>query len=217
MIDKLHYISQQSDDGSHLTAIQQALDAGCKWVQLRVKNQPTDLILEYAIAANKLCQLYGATLIVDDHPEIALRSGAQGVHLGLQDMPVAEARRIMGNKMIIGGTANTFADIQQRADEGVEYIGCGPFRFTKTKQHLSPIVGISGYEKLVEQMEAANIRIPVVAIGGILPVDVVAISQLGLYGVAISGAITFADNREQVVKQIYQDLSSCPINPYKKH
>jgi thiamine-phosphate pyrophosphorylase len=208
MIDRLHYISQQPENGSHLTAIQQALEAGCKLIQLRVKNQPNDVILEYAIAANQLCNLHGAKLIVDDHLEIALAAGAYGVHLGLQDMPVAEARRIVGDKMIIGGTANTFAHIQQRADEGVDYIGCGPYRFTTTKQNLSPIVGLRGYETLVEQMEAANIRIPVIAIGGILPDDVAEIRQTGIYGVAVSGAITYAANRQQTVKQIYQHLNT---------
>lgn len=208
MIDKLHYISQQSGNGSHLAAIQQALAAGCKWIQLRVKDQPDGVILEYAMAAIKLCNQYGAKLIIDDHPEIALAAGAHGVHLGLQDMPVAQARRIVGDKMIIGGTVNTFAHIQQRADEGVDYIGCGPYRFTTTKKKLSPIVGLSGYETFIEQMDAANICIPVIAIGGILPDDVAAIRQTGIHGVAISGAITFADNREQIVKQIYQHLNS---------
>ncbi|WP_183574374.1 thiamine phosphate synthase [Mucilaginibacter sp. X5P1] len=211
MIDKLHYISQQAEDGSHLTAIQQALEAGCKWIQLRVKNQSNKVVLEYAITANKLCKLYGAKLIVDDHPEIALAAGAYGVHLGLQDMPIAQARRIIGDKMIIGGTANTFQHIQQRVDEGVNYIGCGPYRFTTTKEKLSPIVGLRGYEKLAEQMLAANIKIPVIAIGGILYEDVAAIMQTGLYGVAISGAITFSDNREQTVKQIYQQLNSSAL------
>ena len=207
MIDKLHYISQQADDGSQLTAIQQALAAGCKWIQLRVKNQPPKVILDYAIAAKTMCNQYGAKLIIDDHPDIALQCGAHGVHLGLQDMPVAEARRIVGDNMMIGGTANTFAHIQQRADEGVDYIGCGPFRFTTTKENLSPIVGLSGYKMLVDQMDAAKIRIPVIAIGGILPADVLHIKQAGIYGVALSGAITFADHREQVVKQIYQHLN----------
>jgi thiamine-phosphate pyrophosphorylase len=206
MIDKLHYISQQAQDGSPLTAIRQALAAGCKWIQLRVKNQPKQAILDYAIAAKTLCNQYGAILIIDDHPDIALQCGAHGVHLGLQDMPVAEARRMLGDNMIIGGTANTFAHIQQRAAAGVNYIGCGPYRFTTTKEKLSPILGLSGYQMLVAQMDAANIRIPVIAIGGILPEDVLPIMQAGIYGVALSGAITFADHREQVVQQIYQQL-----------
>ncbi|WP_295715671.1 thiamine phosphate synthase [Mucilaginibacter sp.] len=212
MIDKLHYISQQPKNGSHLTAIKQALEAGCKWVQLRVKNQPADVVLEYAIEANRLCNQYGAKLIVNDYPEIALKAGAYGVHLGLQDMPVSQARDIVGEKIIIGGTANTFQHIKQRVAEGADYIGLGPYRFTTTKQNLSPIVGLQGYHIIRQQMQDAGIRIPVIAIGGILAEDVSSIMQAGLYGVAISGAITFADNQQQAVKQIYQQLNTTLLN-----
>jgi thiamine-phosphate pyrophosphorylase len=212
MIDKLHYISQQPKNGSHLTAIKQALEAGCKWVQLRVKNQPADVVLEYAIEANRLCNQYGAKLIVNDYPEIALKAGAYGVHLGLQDMPVSQARAIVGEKIIIGGTANTFQHIKQRVAEGADYIGLGPYRFTTTKQNLSPIVGLQGYHIIRQQMQDAGIRIPIIAIGGILAEDVSSIMQAGLYGVAISGAITFADNQQQAVKQIYQQLNTPLLN-----
>lgn len=212
MIDKLHYISQQPKNGSHLTAIKQALEAGCKWVQLRVKNQPADVILEYAIEANRLCNQYGAKLIVNDHPQIALKAGAYGVHLGLQDMPVSQARDIVGEKIIIGGTANTFQHIKQRVAEGADYIGLGPYRFTATKQNLSPILGLQGYHIIMQQMQDADIRIPVIAIGGILAEDVATIMQAGLYGVAISGAITFADNQQQAVRQIYQQLNTPLLN-----
>jgi thiamine-phosphate pyrophosphorylase len=212
MIDKLHYISQQPQNGSHLTAIKQALEAGCKWVQLRVKNQPADVILEYAIEANRLCNQYGAKLIVNDHPQIALKAGAYGVHLGLQDMPVSLARDIVGEKIIIGGTANTFQHIKQRVAEGADYIGLGPYRFTATKQNLSPILGLQGYNIIMQQMQDADIRIPVIAIGGILAEDVATIMQAGLYGVAISGAITFANNQQQAVKQIYEQLNTPLLN-----
>jgi thiamine-phosphate pyrophosphorylase len=208
MIDKLHYISQQTENGSHLTAIAEALDAGCKWVQLRVKDQPVDVILEHAIAANKLCNRYGAKLIVNDHPEIAQKAGAYGVHLGLQDMSVAQARRIVGPEMIIGGTANTFQHIQQRVAEGVDYIGCGPYRFTTTKAKLSPIVGLEGFKTIVEQMHAANITVPLIGIGGILPEDIALLLDAGLYGVAISGAITKAADRQAMVDYIYQHLNT---------
>jgi len=212
MIDKLHYISQQPQNGSHLKAIKQALEAGCKWVQLRVKNQPADVILEYAIEANRLCNQYGAKLIVNDYPEIALKAGAYGAHLGLQDMPVSQARDIVGEKIIIGSTANTFQHIKQRVAEGADYIGLGPYRFTATKQNLSPILGLQGYNIIMQQMQDADIRIPVIAIGGILAEDVTTIMQAGLYGVAISGAITFADNQQQAVRQIYQQLNTPLLN-----
>jgi thiamine-phosphate pyrophosphorylase len=206
MIDKLHYISQQPESGSHLTAISEALQAGCKWIQLRVKNQPADVILKYAIEANRLCNQYSAKLIVNDYPEIALKVGAYGVHLGLQDMPVSRARKIVGHKMIIGGTANTFRHIEQRIAEGVNYIGLGPYRFTATKQKLSPVLGWDGINAIIQNIGSK--QIPVIAIGGILPDDISALMKIGVYGVAVSGAITYTANRTEVVRQMYQLLNT---------
>ncbi|MFS2186035.1 thiamine phosphate synthase [Mucilaginibacter sp. Mucisp84] len=212
MIDKLHYISQQPQNGTHAGAIKAALDAGCKWVQLRVKDQPEDIILQYAIEAVKLCDGYGARLIVNDHPEIAKKAGAHGLHLGLQDMPIQQARQIVGHDMIIGGTANTFAHVKQRVAEGADYIGLGPYRFTTTKQKLSPILGLDGYRDIMDQMRFANMSIPVIGIGGIVPADIPLIIQSGVYGVALSGAITHATNARQVVSEIYHHLNQPSFN-----
>ncbi|NHA02844.1 thiamine phosphate synthase [Mucilaginibacter sp. HC2] len=208
MIHKLHYISQPPTNGTHLTAIKAALNAGCKWIQLRVKDAPENLILEYALEARALCEEFGAKLIVNDHPEIALKAGAYGLHLGLQDMPIAQARQIVGNQMIIGGTANTFEHVEQRVTEGADYIGLGPYRFTRTKQKLSPILGLEGYQAILEKVRSAGINIPIIAIGGIEPDDIQAIMQTGIYGVAISGAITHATDAAQITQFIYQQLNT---------
>ncbi|PTQ96660.1 thiamine-phosphate diphosphorylase [Mucilaginibacter yixingensis] len=212
MIDKLHYISQPAADGSHLTAIKNALDAGCKWIQLRIKDQSADNILSYATEAAAICSAYQAKLIINDHPEIALKSGADGVHLGLDDMSIADARAIVGPEFIIGGTANTFADVTRRAAEGVDYIGLGPYRFTTTKKQLSPILGASGYELIVQQCKENNIGLPIIAIGGIEEVDVPHVMQTGVYGLAVSGAITHSADRVATVREIYQHLNAETIN-----
>ncbi|WP_121812214.1 thiamine phosphate synthase [Mucilaginibacter kameinonensis] len=212
MIDKLHYISQQSQNGTHLSAIKAALDAGCKWIQLRVKDQPEDIILQYAVEAVKLCDEYGAKLIVNDHPEIALKAGAHGLHLGLQDMHIQQARQIVGPDMIIGGTANTFEHIQQRATDGADYIGLGPYRFTTTKEKLSPILGLRGYWDIVAQMRLAKMSIPVIAIGGIVPADIPLIIPTGIHGVALSGAITQATDVRQMVSELYHHLNQPSLN-----
>lgn len=189
-IEKLHYISQQPKDGTHLDAIDKVLQAGGKWIQLRIKEQPESAILKIAFEASALCQRYGATLIINDYPEIAKQAGAHGVHLGLDDMPIPEARALLGEKAIIGGTANTYAHILQRVDEGADYIGLGPYRFTKTKKNLSPIIGIAGYQAIIDQVLAENLRIPLIAIGGIELRDIPLLTSLGLHGVAISAALT---------------------------
>jgi thiamine-phosphate pyrophosphorylase len=211
MIDKLHYISQEPENGSHLTAITQALEAGCKWVQLRVKNRPSDEILEYAIEANRLCSRHGAKLIINDHPEIALKAGAYGVHLGLQDMPISFAREIVGEEMVIGGTANTIEHIEQRIAEGADYIGLGPYRFTTTKEKLSPILGWEGINAIMRKITRP---IPIIAIGGILPDDITLIKETGVHGVAVSGAITYAANRAEIVQRIYKRLNAPSLNEF---
>ncbi|MEJ7559765.1 MAG: thiamine phosphate synthase [Pedobacter sp.] len=207
-IDKVHYISQQASDGSHLTAIQQALDAGCQWIQLRVKDQTEEKVLAYAIAAKTLCEAYSAKLIVNDYPEIALKAQVDGLHLGLDDMPISLARQIVGAEMIIGGTANTFDQVQQRVNEGADYVGLGPFRFTKTKEKLSPLLGLRGYQEILKQMKRANLDIPVIAIGGILPEDIKWLIDAGVHGVAVSAALTLAADCQETVRSIYSTINS---------
>ena len=202
MIAKLQYISQENAEQSHLQAIKKALEAGCNWIQLRVKNQPEEKVLELALEARKLCDAFSAKLIVNDHPEVALKAKADGLHLGLQDMPVLQARAIVGPEMMIGGTANTFEHVMQRVAEGVNYIGLGPFRFTKTKEKLSPILGLEGYKTIMQQMQEAQISLPIIAIGGIELEDVASIIQTGIYGVAVSGAITRAENPKETVQEM---------------
>ncbi|WP_276361332.1 thiamine phosphate synthase [Daejeonella sp. H1SJ63] len=204
MIDKLHYISQGKETSSQLDAIKNALDAGCGWIQLRIKNQPESVILKSALEAAKLCEKYKARLIINDHPHIALESGAYGVHLGLNDMGIAKAREIIGKEMIIGGTANTFEHIRQRVNEGADYIGLGPYRFTTTKQNLSPVIGLEGYKLIMQQMFDSNIKIPVIAIGGITLPDISLIMQAKVYGVAISGALTNNPDKKKTIEAIYR-------------
>ncbi len=208
MIVRLQYISQENAGQTHLQAIKKALEAGCNWIQLRVKNQPEEKVLELALEARKLCDAFSAKLIVNDFPKAALQAKADGLHLGLQDMPVLQAREIVGNEMIIGGTANTFEHIQQRVAEGVNYIGLGPFRFTKTKEKLSPILGLAGYEAIMQQMHEAPITMPIIAIGGIELTDIAAIMQTSVYGVAVSGAITHAENPVATVQEMLAKTNS---------
>lgn len=212
MIDRLHYISQPSASGSHLEAIEKVLLAGAKWIQLRVKNQTEDEVLALALKAAWLCKVHKARLVVNDYPQVALAAGAYGLHLGLNDMPVAEARAIVGTDMIIGGTANTFEQILLRAAEGVNYIGLGPYRFTTTKQNLSPVIGLEGYIRLMRQMQEAGIQLPVIAIGGIEAEDIPLLMRAGLYGVAVSGALTRHAELPLAIGKMYSNLQAVHSN-----
>jgi len=207
MIQPLQYISQAPKTGTHLDAIEQVLQAGGKWIQLRIKNQAESEILPFAKAAQALCEKYGAKLIVNDFPYLAKAVGSYGVHLGLQDMPILQAREIIGKHQIIGGTANTFEHIQQRVSEGADYIGLGPFRFTRTKENLSPVVGLAGYHKLMEKVRKAGISTPIIAIGGIEAADIPAILETGIYGIAISAALTNQTQTAAVLEEINSKFS----------
>ncbi|KIC92084.1 thiamine phosphate synthase [Flavihumibacter sp. ZG627] len=213
MLDKIQYISQGATATQQLYNITEALTAGCKWIQLRFKQAADDELYTLAGKAKALCHSYGASFIINDHPHIAIAVDADGVHLGLDDMPVEEARRLIGANKIIGGTANTFDNILRRFEEGCNYIGVGPFRFTSTKEKLSPILGLSGYASLLTQMKQHNITLPVYAIGGIMAGDLPALIKTGIYGIAVSGCITNSGNRKELIKQfkasLYAETNHC--------
>lgn len=203
MIDKIHYISQKTSEKTHLENIEKALISGCKWIQLRVKNEADKVVEEYAFRAKDLCSTFNARLIINDYPLVAKKVGSDGLHLGLSDMSIEEARAIVGPSMLIGGTANTFDDVVRRVQEKADYIGLGPYRFTRTKENLSPVLGPDGYRSILEKTRQAGISIPLIAIGGILLEDVAALIEIGLHGVAISGAISQATDAEKVVASLY--------------
>ena len=167
-----------------------------------MKNATQKELYRTALIAKQMCSDYGATFIIDDDVYIAHRISADGVHLGKNDMPIAWARDILGPNAIIGGTANTFEDVVAIAQAGGNYIGCGPYRFTKTKERLSPILGVEGYQSIVTKMREHNINLPIVAIGGITAEDLPALKQTGVDGIALSGSVLRATEPECEMKKI---------------
>lgn len=213
MIDRLHYISQSTEKTGHLEAIEQVLEAGGKWIQLRVKDSPESEVLALAKVANQLCKKFAAKLIVNDFPAVSKAVSAYGLHLGLNDMAITKARLLNSHEIKIGGTANTFEDIKKRVAEGADYIGLGPYRFTATKKNLSPVLGISGYEKIMDQVRNAGITLPVIAIGGIETEDLPAILKTGIYGVAVSGTLTNKPDAAERIKSMYSELQNNTYYP----
>ena len=179
-----------------------ALEGGCRWIQLRMKDASEAELRAAAIDVQALCRQYGATFIIDDHVDLVKQLHADGVHLGKQDMPIKEARQLLGTGFLIGGTANTFEDLRQHAANGADYIGCGPFRFTTTKQNLAPILGLDGYRSILAQMKEEGIALPVVGIGGITRDDIPALKALGLGGIALSGSILKAEDPVREMEEI---------------
>ena len=206
-MEKVQFITHYTERYSYLDSARMALEGGCRWIQLRMKDAAENEILPVAAEVRKLCNDYGAIFIIDDHVELVKEIRADGVHLGKNDMPVAEARRILGEEYIIGGTANTYEDVKKHWLDGVNYIGCGPFRYTTTKQKLSPILGLEGYKKIIRQMRADNINLPIVAIGGITFADIPSVMQTGVTGIALSGTVLRADNPVEEMQRILTETN----------
>lgn len=204
----LQYISHFTPQISYAEGIRMALEGGCRWIQLRMKDAPAEEIIACAEEVLPLCRLHGAKFLLDDHVELVRQLGADGVHLGKNDMPVDEARKILGPDIIIGGTANTIEDIIRLHKQGADYIGCGPFRFTTTKKNLSPILGLDGYKSIVLKMKELGIDLPIVAIGGITVEDIPAIMGTGVSGIALSGAILGAPDPVEMTARIIETIDN---------
>lgn len=190
----IQFITHSNNRYGYVDGARLALEGGCRWVQLRMKEATEVEFMAAAAEIGRLCKEHGATFVLDDHVEWVEKTGADGVHLGKNDMPIDEARKILGCDKIIGGTANTFEDVERLYRQGADYIGCGPFRFTTTKKNLSPVLGLEGYQHIVDQMKSHGINLPIVAIGGILESDIKSILATGVSGIAVSGGILNAEN-----------------------
>lgn len=199
---KLQFITHQTERYSYLDSARMALEGGCKWIQLRMKEAPLDEVERVALELKPLCKQHDALLVLDDHVELTKKLEVDGVHLGKNDMPIAEARRVLGEGFIIGGTANTFDDVKAHYQAGADYIGCGPFRFTTTKKNLSPVLGLEGYRSITARMEEEGIDLPVVAIGGITYDDIPQLLQTGINGIAMSGSILRADDPVEETRRL---------------
>lgn len=203
MISRLHYLTQDVHNISHQELAEIACKNGIRWIQLRVKNQSYDGWLQIAKDVKSICDQFQTTLIINDNVEICKAINADGVHLGKNDLSIIEARKNLGNNKIIGGTANTIKDILQLEKDGVNYIGLGPYKFTKTKSNLSAVLGLDGYSTILQHY---NSSIPIIAIGGIQLEDVKPLINTGIYGIAVSSAINLSDQKEKTIQEFIQLL-----------
>lgn len=210
MSDKLQYISQGKTAEIQFSNIQKVVDAGCQWIQLRWKNATEKEFLTLGEKVKQYCENYQATFIVNDYCHWANRLDADGVHLGLDDTTINEARLILGENKIIGGTANTFEDVLLRIEQKCDYIGLGPYRFTSTKEKISPVLGLDGYQSIIEKLNAQSKKTQLYAIGGIGLDDISEILKTGVHGIAVSGLLT--NNLE--LKSTIQNINKL-LNEYQ--
>ena len=202
------FITHPSDRYSIAEEVQMALEGGCKWIQLRMKDASDEEFRQTAREIIPLCKENEAFLVFDDRVELAMEMGVHGVHLGKNDMDPLQAREIMGAEAIIGVTANTADDIVRLKGWDVDYVGLGPYRYTTTKKNLSPLLGTDGYRDVVNKVREADVLLPIVAIGGISIEDIPAIMSTGVNGIAVSGSIINAPDPVDYTRRILSALNS---------
>lgn len=181
-----------------LAVAEDAVTAGATCVQLRDKGATRGELLEMALALGPLVREHGALYIINDRFDVALAAGADGVHLGDDDLPVAAVRAVVPRDFIIGRSADTEVAARAAEDEGADYLGVGSVFGTRTKPEvIGEVIGVERLESV-----ARAVSIPVVAIGGVTPANVDRLAGKGAAGVAVVSAVMSAPDPGAVVRQL---------------
>ena len=209
----LQYITDHKEGVSIPEQVEAVCKGGCRWVQLRMKEADREEFIRVGRTVKEICKRHGALFLVNDNVDIALELDADGVHLGKEDMDPLEARRILGYSKIIGGTCNTFEDVVTRFRQQVDYIGLGPFTYTSTKKRLSPVLGLEGYQKIMEACQEEGIYLPVHAIGGIREDDIQPILSTGVTGIALSSLLKNSEDITGKTREMVEQLKIKELPP----
>jgi thiamine-phosphate pyrophosphorylase len=192
----LYLVCDEQPDGF----LHAALRGGVGIVQLRMKDASEDAILAAAGRFKRACDEHGALLILNDRPELALAAGADGVHLGQDDAPVPDARKLVGDQCLIGLSTHTREQVDAAGDTGADYIGVGPVNQTPTKPGR-PAVGLE-----LVRYAASHAGVPFFAIGGIFTTNADAVAAAGATRIAVVRALTEAADPEAVARGLRATL-----------
>jgi thiamine-phosphate pyrophosphorylase len=188
---------------SHGALARLAIAGGADVIQFRQKHGHPRHRLHEAYGTAAVCASAGIPLLIDDDVDIALATGAAGVHVGQTDFPVSVARRLLGDAAIIGATATTRAQARQACEEGASYIGFGPVFPTGSKASPAAVKGLEG---LAEVCQA--VPIPVIAIAGMTPQRVRAVLATGAHGLAVMTAVTCADDPAEATTLFRREIDA---------
>jgi len=175
----------------------QAIAGGATAIQLRWKSGPLSEALRVGRELRELCSREGALFVVNDRVDLALALEADGVHVGVTDLPVAETRRLVGDQLVVGFSPETLEQALEAEAAGADYLGVGPVYPTATKPDAGPAVGLAHVRQIV-----AAVRIPVVGIGGITAENAGAVIRAGAVGVAVISAVVSADDVRLAAAQL---------------
>ena len=205
----LQFITNEESKVSPERQILDAIEGGCRWVQIRLKNASDEEIRKIFFEIRDKAKETLTTIIINDRVELAKslgEEGVAGVHLGREDMPASEARLKLGPDAIIGVTAHSFEEAEQFKGLDVDYIGVGPYAFTTTKKDLAPVLGLEGMAEIMLRAKDIRLGIPVVAVGGVKLEDIKPLLEVGVNGIAVSGAIANAENISEEVRRFIAEL-----------
>ena len=205
-IEKLHFITHDIPQSSHIEQVQVACEAGAKWIQYRCLSKADDGLLADINLIAEICDDWGATLIVTDHVHLKGKADIQGFHIEDMNADFIALRQQIGEEFTLGGSADTIANLVRLANEGADYAGFGPFKITTTKPNNSPLLGVKGYATAIERLNVLNIEIPILAVGGVTLGDIPQLLTTGIYGIAASSAINQAENMYEAYQEFYRAI-----------
>jgi thiamine-phosphate pyrophosphorylase len=168
---------------SHLELAELAIAGGADTIQFREKDGETRQMIRVAEEMQALCNRGGVTFIINDRVDIAMASSSDGVHLGQNDFPISRARKLLGEEVIIGGSAGSLEEARKCFLEGADYIGFGPIYPTLSKEDAGPAGGLRLLKQVVNE-----IPLPIIAIGGITRDNTPLVIQAGVHGIAVISA-----------------------------
>lgn len=205
-IEKLHFITHDIPQHSHINQVQIACEAGAKWVQYRCLSKNDDELLLDLDQIGSICDDWGATLIVTNHIHLKGKADIQGFHMEDLTTDFVALRKQIGEEYTLGGSAHQFDELVRLANEGADYVGFGPYAYTTTKANSFSSLGLEGYTDVINRLKMANIDLPILAVGGIGLADVAPLLETGIYGIAVSSAINQAADRYEAYQDFYQSL-----------
>jgi thiamine-phosphate pyrophosphorylase len=195
---------------THAEQVAALCEGGASLVQLREKRAaPREFYIE-AERALRRARERGATLIINDRADIALALQADGVHLGQDDLPPEAARRLLGDRFIIGFSTHTVAQARAAAQMPIDYLAIGPVFATSTKENPDTVVGLDGVRRVRDELEKLRCKLPLVAIGGITHAKARAVLKAGADSVAVISALISNETDEisERTRQMLNELSA---------
>ncbi|MDN3587805.1 thiamine phosphate synthase [Pedobacter aquatilis] len=202
-IEKLHYITHDIPDFSHIEQAQLACEAGAKWIQYRCLSKADDELLKDINSIAEICDDWGTTLIVTNHVHVNGKADIQGFHIEDMNADFIALRKIVGNDITLGGSANTIENLVRLAEEGADYAGFGPYAASETKPNDYSNITLEDYRKAITELNKQDLNLAIVAVGGVTLYDVEALIQTGIHGIAVAGAINFADDFIEAYQDFY--------------